>query len=365
MGWVTPLGTGLEEVWQRLVAGHRAEVKELTGPEGGRVQRIAPVPEKTVAHLGRQPRLRRASPISYYAVAAGLQALEQAALPPEAMAETAVIFAASSGSVLYSRKFYEGYTKGGTASPLLFPETVYNAPASHLAAQLGLDGATYTVVGDTSAGLQALGLAQQLLASGQAEHCVVVGAEELDWVLAEAYRTWALAGASLEAGVPYARPARGALLAEAGAAVVLSRTGRGPTLNAVHPGVPFAARKDISAALARVVAETPGAAAAELVVGSANGSALDAAEAQVLAQTFPQTPTFAPKAAWGEAMGAGALQQLIAAALALQHGVLPPTASGATAGPLAARTALVLCTGLNMQAAGALLSFDPSAVTLA
>ena len=69
-------------------------------------------------------------------------------------ARLAVIFAVASGSVVYTRRFYEQVTKQGAkaASPMLFPETVYNAPASHLAALLGIDGATYTLVGDNSVG---------------------------------------------------------------------------------------------------------------------------------------------------------------------------------------------------------------------
>src|SRR5580704_15685097 len=181
LGWVTPLGADLDEVWARLVRGDTAEPKLITNPETGREHVYAPVPPKTVEALGRNPRLRRSSAISYFAVAAGLAALEDAgvAITPESAARTALVFAISSGGVIYTRKFYEQIVKQGanTASPLLFPETVYNAPASHLAAQLGIDGASYTLVGDASAGLAALQLGEQLLALDQADYCVVVACE--------------------------------------------------------------------------------------------------------------------------------------------------------------------------------------------
>jgi 3-oxoacyl-(acyl-carrier-protein) synthase len=51
------------------------------------------------------------------------------------------------------------------ASPLLFPETVFNAPASHLAAILGITGASYTLVGDGAVGVLALRMAEDLMAS--------------------------------------------------------------------------------------------------------------------------------------------------------------------------------------------------------
>ncbi len=49
----------------------------------------------------------------------------------------------------YSRRFYEEVLRDpATASPLIFPETVFNAPASHLAAFLGTTAINYTLVGD-------------------------------------------------------------------------------------------------------------------------------------------------------------------------------------------------------------------------
>ena len=75
MGWVTPLGVGLDEVWARLCVGETAEVKTITSPETGRAHVYAPVPMSLVDALTRNPRLRRSSAISYFAVAAGLAAL--------------------------------------------------------------------------------------------------------------------------------------------------------------------------------------------------------------------------------------------------------------------------------------------------
>ena len=81
------------------------------------------------------------------------------------------------------------------ASPLLFPETVFNAPASHLAAILGITGASYTLVGDGAVGILALQMAEDLMAIEALDHCLVVGAEEVDWLLCDAYRKWRLLAA--------------------------------------------------------------------------------------------------------------------------------------------------------------------------
>lgn len=344
LGWVTPLGAGLEEVWARLGRGDVAEAKVVTNPESGREHVYAPVPPKTVEALGRNPRLRRSSAISYFAVAAGLAALEDAgiAITPEFAARTALVFAISSGGVIYTRKFYEQIVKQGanTASPMLFPETVYNAPASHLAALFGIDGASYTLVGDSTVGLAALKFAEQLLATGDdLDRVVVVGSEECDWILCEAYRDWRLSRGP--------GSGHGALLAEGAAAVVLTREGN--TEIHLHDGVPVFRQKEAEAALARVYAELVPNGGAEAVIGCANGTFVDAIERRVVARHLPAAATYFPRLALGEALGASALLQTVVAALAVRHGTLP----GGTAEKMEA--VFVSALGFNQQASGAVL----------
>jgi 3-oxoacyl-(acyl-carrier-protein) synthase len=305
MGWVTPLGADLGTVWQRLAAGEMPEAKVLTNPETGAMHRYLAVPPKLVDHLARNPRLRRSSAISYYAVAAGLAALADAGVELNAStaARTAVVFAVSDGGVIYTRKFYDQIVKQGAnaASPLLFPETVYNAPASHLAALLGIDGASYTLVGDSSVGLAALHFGAQLLALADIDRCVVVGAEECDWILCEAYKTWRMARAPL---------------AEGAAAVVLSREGRWKVRT--HAGATFFHQREAQAALERVLADFATEPVADLVVSSSNQTFVDRAERAALNPRHAETRTLFPKRQLGEAPGAGALMQPVLAAVALE-----------------------------------------------
>jgi len=342
LGWVTPLGMGLDEVWTRIAAGDAAEIKTATNPETGRTHPYAPVPLKMVESVGRNPRMRRSSSISYFAVAAGLAALENAglAITPETAAKTALVFAISSGGVIYTRKFYEQIVKQGAnaASPLLFPETVYNAPASHLAAHLGINGASYTLVGDSSVGLAALKFGEQLLAMGNLDRVVVVGSEEMDWVLCEAYRDWRLTR-------PDPAGKSGALLAEGAAAVVLAREGS-IDVPVIHPGVPFFRRSEAASAFDRAIAETLAGRSVDIVIGGANGSFVDRIERAAIAAHCPDAECIFPKLALGEALGAGALMQVVAGALAMRH-------RGKT-------SALVSSIGFNQQASCALLSLPLS-----
>jgi hypothetical protein len=93
------------------------------------------------------------------------------------------------GGVNYSRRFYEEVLQNPrTASPLIFPETVFNAPASHLAAFLGSEMISYTLVGDDGTFLQGVALAAQWLTDGKVDACLVIGAEETDWIVADAMK---------------------------------------------------------------------------------------------------------------------------------------------------------------------------------
>ena len=157
-------------------------------------------------------RLRRTSPIAQYAVASALEALG-----PDAQAvargelKLGVIFCTMTGSINYSRRFYmEAWADPATASPLLFPETVFNAPASHIAALLGSTDINYTLVGDSGTFLVALSTAADWLLSGRVEGCIVIGAEELDWLTVDACRLFARGlTPSAGAGALYLRAADG------------------------------------------------------------------------------------------------------------------------------------------------------------
>jgi hypothetical protein len=87
-------------------------------------------------------------------------------------------------SIRYSEKFFaEVLRDPATASPLLFPETVINAPASHLAANLSSTHLTYSVLGDQTAFFQALAVAASWLANNRVDLALVIGAEETAWTV--------------------------------------------------------------------------------------------------------------------------------------------------------------------------------------
>ncbi len=190
-GAVSPAGWGMAAVRAALSSGEPMPVKPLARPGWKNPLRVrsVPAPPGRPAFLGHA-RLRRTSPITHYAVAAALEALGGDAARVQAGAlRLGIVFCVMDGCVNYSRRFYdEAWRDPATASPLVFPETVFNAPASHLAALLGTTAINYTLIGDPGTFLQGLSLASDWLLSERVEGCLVVGAEELDWLTADAFR---------------------------------------------------------------------------------------------------------------------------------------------------------------------------------
>jgi len=190
VGAVSPAGWGMKSFREDVARGEGVPTKDLARPGGApiKVRQVPPAsPRPTfLAHA----RLRRTSPIAHYAVSAALEALgDDAAKISSGEIRLGIIYCALTGCVNYSRRFYDEVLKDpATASPLVFPETVYNSPASHLGALLGTTAINYTLVGDPGTFIQGLVLAADWLTDKRVDACLVIGAEEMDWMTADAIR---------------------------------------------------------------------------------------------------------------------------------------------------------------------------------
>jgi 3-oxoacyl-(acyl-carrier-protein) synthase len=369
IGAVTPLGPTAIETWKQLCQGERAPRRPFAGRLGTRDYYWCPVPAKFLSEAARQPRLRRSGTVSLLGAAAGFDALVDAGqeLAPGTQERTAVVFAICSGGVVYTRRFYhEIATQGANAaSPLLFPETVYNAAASHLAALLGIDADCYTLVGDSSVGLSALHFAAELLAiKPELDRCLVVGTEEADWLLADAFASWGMA-TNKDSFEVYGRES-GAIFAEGAAAVLIGRTGQ-IRLWGLSAGQSFFSRRDsFTVALDFLGMFLTEKKAPDMIVSSANGTFADEVERTAFSQLLNSVPVYAPKPAVGEALGASAIFQVAVAGLALRYRLIPGTLDvgpklqsvNRQTRPLTGANALVTCVGFNHQINAAMLQCD-------
>jgi len=126
------------------------------------------------------PRLRRASPITYFMVEATAQAL--AAVPEIDRSRVGIVATFFLGCLVYSVRFYRQITEEGRrfSSPVLFPETVFNSPLSHVVSTLKIGGPVYSQIGDKTCWASAIRTAQCWVASGQCDHVIAIGAEEFE-----------------------------------------------------------------------------------------------------------------------------------------------------------------------------------------
>lgn len=328
-GWgaVSPAGWGVAPFREALQRGLPLPSQPLVRPgwEQPLAARLVPAPAARPAFLSH-PRLRRSSLITQYAGAAALEALGTDAAGAPAPQRFGLILCLQSGCVQYSHRFYtEVLENPATASPLLFPETVFAGPASHVAALLPAISVVHTLVGDPAMFLQGVALGADWIAEEQVDGCLVVGAEETNWLLADA--VWQFDHRAM---------------ISAGAGALCLRAGPGPgltvELNGITSAHTYVPPVNRAAAALRMRRELPAGGPSELLCdGLQNRYGTDAAEAAVW-RDWPG-PRLSPKLVLGEGLMAAGAWQCVAACDALL--TLPVTA------------ALASLVGSNQQAIGA------------
>jgi 3-oxoacyl-(acyl-carrier-protein) synthase len=278
--------------------------QELPRPGWERPLRVmrAPAPNPRPAFLGHA-RLRRASPITQFAVAAALEALGPR--EPGSCRDIGVIVCVFSGCVSYSRRFYDETLRDpSTASPLVFPETVFNAPASHISSYLGSTAINYTLVGDSGTFLLALSTAAHWLLSGRMDECVVAGTEEIDWLTSDALRLFD----------------RSKFQSEGAGAVLLRRAG--PIELAAITDEHLYSREGKLPALARMRQELKEPCLNPLLCDSRSHETGISREETELWKDWAG-PVLSPRKIFGEGLMAAAAWQVVASADALRNGAAP------------------------------------------
>jgi 3-oxoacyl-(acyl-carrier-protein) synthase len=189
IGAVSPAGWNVAALRNALDKGEPLPVQALARPgwEKPLPARLVPNPPVRPEFLAH-PRLRRTSPVTHYAASAALEAIAGLRTNPATKNfRLGIVVCLQSGCVQYSCRFYDETLKNpATASPLVFPETVYAAPTSHVAALLENVVLACSLVGDPSAYLQGVALGAQWLAENRVDACLVIGAEETNWITADA-----------------------------------------------------------------------------------------------------------------------------------------------------------------------------------
>jgi hypothetical protein len=302
IGAVSPAGWNVAALRQALDKGEPLPTQPLMRPgwEKPLSARLVPNPAVRPEFLAH-PRLRRASPITHYTASAALEAIASLRANPAAKNfRLGIVVCLQSGCVQYSCRFYDETLKNpATASPLVFPETVYAAPTSHVAALLENVVLAYSIVGDPSAFLQGVALGAQWLEEQRVEACLVIGAEETNWITADALH-------HLD---------RSAIIAAGAGALCLCRDEKfstGVELSAITDAHTFSARLDRPQAAQAMRGQLGKIFPGELLCdGQGNSPRTDAAERAAWKDWTG--PRLSPKRILGEGLMAAAAWQCVVA----------------------------------------------------
>jgi 3-oxoacyl-[acyl-carrier-protein] synthase II len=191
MGLVSPLGCGVELVWQRLLAGRSglsrlpdAVTDGIAAKVAGQVPDVAQDPEggwdvDAIVSSKDQRKMDRFIP---FALGAAQQALAQAGWPPadeRARERTATVIASGIGGFgAIAEAVRTTDTRGPQRlSPFTVPSFLVNLAAGQVSIRHGLKGPLGAPVTACAASVQAIGDAARLIRSGEADVALCGGSE--------------------------------------------------------------------------------------------------------------------------------------------------------------------------------------------
>ena len=190
LGLVTPLGSGVDSVWRRLVDGKSGigaiqsfDVLDLPSKVAGQV----PLGETSEGHFNPDDYLtpqerRRVDPFIVYGVAAAQQAVEDADWRPsdqESLERTGVMIGSGIGGLQTIANGTNTVRERGfrRLSPFFIPASLINLVSGHVSIRYGFQGPNHAVVTACSTGAHAIGDAARLIAFDDADVMVAGGTE--------------------------------------------------------------------------------------------------------------------------------------------------------------------------------------------
>ncbi len=365
MGVVSPLGTGVETVWSRLLEGRSGIVKNTRFDVTGYAARIAGlVPTTETDPHGFDPLvaidpkdLKKMDLFIQYGLVAAQEALKQANWFPQSEEEKAatatVIGTGVGGSPVMAGAVETIIEKGPRRlSPFTVPAFLANLAAGWISIRYGFKGPIGAPVTACAASGQAIGDGMRLILTGEADVAVVGGAEgSIDPISVGGFAAArALATAFNDdpaaASRPFDRRRDGFVLAEGAAVMVIERlsharargatplailAGYGTSADAYHltAGEPTGAGAQVAMRNALKMAGVSPGEIDYINAHSTSTSVGDAAElagiGTVFANRGKDLSISSTKSATGHLMGAAGAIEAVFSVLAIRNGIVPPT----------------------------------------
>lgn len=359
VGVISSVGTGTAAFLDALLSG-RSGISPVTTFDTShcRSHTAAKLRGFDAAKYIDPMKLRRIDAVGRLAVAGGKLALEDAGIDLHGAGSDGigVVLGSYTAGIHSTVEYLAPLMREGPAGaiPLIFSNTVGNAPASLLALEFGLRGPNVTVSHKEASSLGAAAYAVGLLRAGRVPVMIAGGADDVEamfFQIHDRFRALSPRDRCDEACRPFDRRRNGFVLGEGASLVVLESLGaarargarvRGEILGVGEASSPCGINAwPVDAGdLARVMALALGDASMapdqiDVVFAAANGTPeLDRTEAEALARVFGANaiPTVSIKGAIGET-SLGGVAALSAAVLALGQGLVPPTVGFEEAAP--------------------------------
>jgi len=244
------------------------------------------------------------------------------------------------------QSFWDIYHLGrNRVHPLTIPRIMANAGASHISMEFGITGPAYTVSTACSSSAHALGQAFQMVRSGAVEMAISGGSEApFSFGILRAWE--AMRVVSQDTCRPFSKDRSGMILGEGAAMMVLEPLDAAIARGASVLGeiVGFGMSSDAShitqpswegaARAMRMAIRDAGIATEQVGYVNAHGTgtqANDVAETRAIRAVFAEhadrLPVSSTKSMHGHTLGAAGALEAAATVLALQDGMLPPTAN--------------------------------------
>ena len=346
IGVVSPIGIGKEEFLLSLKKGRSGieEIKEFDthssrSKKGGMIRSFHP---KEFIPANKIRRLDRAS---QFAIAASKLALADAkfSVTRENSSRVGVVLGSGFCGLSSSEEFHRGQVLKGflDLNPMLFPNTVPNAPSSYVSIELGIQGVNSTLVQSFCTAEAAIIFACDQLQKRRVDLVLTGGVDELSEFLFRGFSELHLLATDLghgEKSCPYDNTRNGLVLGEGAGLLVLEREGharsRGGRIYGYILGyslVGKSSKGDPSEDLERSIKMTLKGverSSIDYLSGAGNSSkGLDALEAKGVKRAFQtrsfQIPVSSIKSMTGEAISSGGIR-MVADVLSMENGFIPP-----------------------------------------
>jgi len=356
IGVVSPIGCDLDSFWLGLVEGRSGIGSMTTIPTDRLNVRIAAEVRDYRPEQHFAPRsLPLMDRVAQFGVVAARSALADAGLVLDeqlARQTAAIIGTGVAGQLSQDEAYHRLYGENAARlHPFTIPRLMISAVASHVSMDLKLRGPTFAVASACASGAHALGVAFDMVRTGRVPMALAGGAEAC--IAVGTMKGWeALRVLSNDTCRPFSRTRSGLVLGEGAAVFVLEpldrAVARDARIYAELCGFGMTAdADDITAPNAEGGAAAMRAAlddarlapdAIEYVNAHGTGTVLnDATETRAIRAVFgahaDRLAVSSTKAVLGHALGASGALEAAATALALHHGVLPPTANFEEADP--------------------------------